>query len=46
MQTLILILLVHFILNDPIEIENFGKYRLIDGTTKFVHHFNPNILPK
>ena len=46
LQALILTLLVHSILNDPIEIENFGKYHLIHDTTKFVYHFNPNILPK
>jgi len=46
MQALIHILLVRLILNESIEIVNFGKYHLTNRAKKFIYHFNPNLLPK
>ena len=37
-----IVLLLHFVLNEPIELKNFGKYVVTKENEKFFYNFQPN----
>ena len=46
MMILIIILSFNFIMNESIDLKNFGKYHCKNGTTYLNYNFQPNVPPK
>ena len=46
MIILIIVSTFHFVINESIDLKNFGKYHCKNGTTYFNYNFQPNVLPK
>ena len=46
MMILIIVSTFHLIINESIDLKNFGKYHCKNGTTYFNYNFQPNVLPK